>query len=65
MENTNAFSYDKSVKRIEEIVAQLEQDNKGIDELVALIHEASDLVKACKQKLKATETEIGKAFEEE
>lgn len=65
MENLDQFSYDQAMKRIEEIVAQLEQDDRGIDELAALVKEASTLVKTCKRKLKATEEDIARAFEEE
>lgn len=65
MENLDQFSYDQAMKRIEEIVAQLEQDDRGIDELAALVKEASTLVKTCKKKLKATEEDIARAFEEE
>ncbi|EON79193.1 hypothetical protein ADIS_0302 [Lunatimonas lonarensis] len=65
MENLEQFSYDQAMKRIEEIVAMLEQDDRGIDELAALVKEASTLVKTCKRKLKTTEEDIARAFEEE
>ncbi|MCC5935803.1 MAG: exodeoxyribonuclease VII small subunit [Lunatimonas sp.] len=65
MENQEPFSYDQAMKRIEEIIFQLEQDDRGIDELAAMVKEASTLVKNCKQKLKDTEETISKAFEEE
>jgi exodeoxyribonuclease VII small subunit len=65
MENLEQFSYDEAMKRVEEIVAQLEQDDRGIDELAALVKEASTLVKTCKRKLKTTEEDIARAFEEE
>ena len=41
MNNNTSFSYDSTLRRIEEIVKQLEEDNKGIDELSALVKEAS------------------------
>ncbi len=65
MERKKAFSYDKAMKRIEEIVEQLEGDDKSIDELANLVKEASGLVKECRKKLKVTELEITKAFEED
>jgi exodeoxyribonuclease VII small subunit len=64
MEKNKAFSYDKAMQRIEQIVAQLEGDDKSIDELASLVMEASLLVKECKKKLKMTEQEIAKAFDE-
>jgi exodeoxyribonuclease VII small subunit len=59
------MSYDKTLRRIEEIVAQLEEDDKSIDELAVLVQEASLLIKSCKQKLRMTEEEISKAFTDE
>ncbi len=63
MEN-NQLSYDKAVKRIEEIVDILESGEEGIDKLSELVKEAAALVKQCKSKLRTTEEEINKAFEE-
>lgn len=59
------FSYDATLRRIEEIVQQLEEDNKSIDELSALVKEASTLIKDCKAKLRTTEDDIQKAFGKE
>ncbi|MCH7400489.1 exodeoxyribonuclease VII small subunit [Belliella kenyensis] len=63
MENEN-LSYDQAIKRIEEIVSILEEGNKGIDQLSELVKEASTLVKRCREKLRNTEIEINKAFED-
>jgi len=65
MSNNPTYSYDSALLRIEEIVRQLEEDNKGIDELSELVREASGLIKDCKQKLRMTEEDILKAFGEE
>jgi exodeoxyribonuclease VII small subunit len=59
------LTYDSALARIEEIVTHLEDENKSIDELSALVKEASELVQICKQKLKMTEEDIQKAFGEE
>jgi exodeoxyribonuclease VII small subunit len=64
MENNQTNSYDQALARIEEIVQLLEQENKSIDELSSLVKEASSLIKNCKLKLKMTEEDILKAFEE-
>lgn len=65
MTPTDLFSYDKAITRIEAIVSQLEENDKSIDELAALVKEASSLVKACKKKLRTTEEDISKAFDYE
>lgn len=61
----NSISYDKALKRVEEIVSILEKGDKGIDELSELVKEASGLVKQCKNKLRMTEEEINNALNEE
>jgi exodeoxyribonuclease VII small subunit len=61
----NSISYDKALKRVEEIVSMLEKGDKGIDELSELVKEASGLVKLCKNKLRMTEDEINNALNEE
>ena len=61
----NSISYDKALKRVEEIVSILEKGDKGIDELSELVKEASALVKQCKNKLRMTEEEITNALNEE
>ena len=63
MEN-KTFSYDKAIARIEEIVDILESGEKGMDELSALVKEASLLVKQCKVKLRTTEEEINQALKD-
>jgi len=58
-------TYDSALARIEEIVNHLEDENKSIDELSALVKEASELVQTCKLRLKMTEEDIQKAFGED
>lgn len=59
------MSYDKSLKRLEEIVTLLEKGETGMDDLSDMVKEASILVKECKAKLRMTEEEIGKALSDE
>lgn len=63
MENEN-LSYDKALARIGEIVNKLEAGEEGIDQLSEMVKEAAKLVNFCKNKLRMTEDEIKKAFEE-
>ncbi|MGM0945326.1 MAG: exodeoxyribonuclease VII small subunit [Bacteroidota bacterium] len=60
----NELNYTTAMQRLELIVAQLEEGKKSVDELSELVKEASDLVKLCRTKLKATEEDIQKAFED-
>jgi exodeoxyribonuclease VII small subunit len=56
-------SYTEAMVRLESILLQLEEGNKSVDELSDLVKEAAELVKHCKTKLKATESDIQTAFE--
>lgn len=59
----NKQTYTEAMSRLEAILLQLEEGNKSVDELSALVKEAADLVKLCKMKLKSTESDIQAAFE--
>ncbi len=57
-------TYEKSLERLEIILSELEEGKTGVDKLSDLVHEAAELIKFCKGKLKSTEEDIQKAFEE-
>lgn len=59
----NELNYTQAMQRLELIVAQLEEGKKSVDELSDLVKEASELVNQCRKKLKTTEEDIQKAFE--
>jgi exodeoxyribonuclease VII small subunit len=63
--NKQEISYDQAMKRVQEIVESLEKGDKGMDELTAMVKEASELMKYCKQKLRMTELEINQALSED
>ena len=65
MNDSTTLTYDKALRRIEEIVSLLEEDTRSIDELAELVKEASELIKDCKLKLRMTEEDILKAFGED
>ncbi|GAA0880661.1 hypothetical protein GCM10009119_36310 [Algoriphagus jejuensis] len=56
-------SYTEAMSQLETILSQLEEGNKSVDELLALVKEASELVKHCRTKLKITESDIQDAFQ--
>lgn len=55
---SKSLSYQEAMDRITEIVATIEQEDIGIDELSALVKEATALINSCQQKLQQTEAEI-------
>lgn len=55
---SKSLSYQEAMDRITEIVANIEQEDIGIDELSTLVKEATTLINSCQQKLRQTEAEI-------
>jgi exodeoxyribonuclease VII small subunit len=51
-------TFEESMDRLEEIVADLESNEKPLDETVALFEEGLDLVKNCDAKLREFETRV-------
>lgn len=52
--------YEEAVRRLEEIVAKMENDEYDIDELAANLKTAQQLIKLCRDKLTKTNAEIKK-----
>lgn len=52
------MTFEESMDRLEEIVSQLEQNEKPLDETITLFEEGLRLVKSCDEKLKSYENQI-------
>ena len=57
------MTYEKAVKRLEEIVKQIENGEMDIDSLTANLKEAKALVEYCKEKLTNVEAEVKKCLD--
>jgi exodeoxyribonuclease VII small subunit len=57
------LTYEKAVKRLEEIVKKIEGGEMDIDSLTANLKEAKDLVEYCKEKLTNVEAEVKKCLD--
>ena len=57
------LTYEKAVKRLEEIVNKIEGGEMDIDSLTANLKEAKDLVEYCKEKLTNVEAEVKKCLD--
>ena len=65
MANKNEkLSYSKAYAEIEEILKGIEEEEINMDVLIEKVKRASYLIKYCKDKLKNTETEVKKVFED-
>lgn len=58
------LTYSESIQEIENILAQLENDNLDVDTLTEKIERAAELIKTCKEKLLKTDSEIQKILDE-
>jgi len=52
------ITYDKAKEELENILEELESGEVGIDQLAKLVKRANELIKFCKDKLKATDEEV-------
>ncbi|HPR17795.1 MAG TPA: exodeoxyribonuclease VII small subunit [Candidatus Cloacimonadota bacterium] len=52
------IKFEDALKRLEEIISQLENGEKEIDEIVKLFEEGSELAASCNLKLEQVENKI-------
>lgn len=62
--NKKKGTYKEAITEIEEILAQLENNELEVDELSEKVKRVSQLITICKDKLKNTEEEIEKILRE-
>jgi len=58
------LSYKSAMEELQTIVAQLEANAIGIDELSEKVKRAAELVQFCQEKLRITEQEMDNLFSE-
>lgn len=58
------MTFEESLKRLEEIVKDLENGNVQLDDAINKFKEAMDLSKTCNEKLKNAEENINKILKE-
>lgn len=56
-------TYEQAMKKLEQIVAQMENNELNIDQLSDKLKEAQSLIKTCRDKLYTADEEIKKIFE--
>ena len=59
------FKYEEAVRRLENIVEKLENDELDIDSMSENLKKAQKLIKLCKDKLTKTDDEINKILEKD
>lgn len=58
------LKYTKSIKRLEEIIQKIENEEIDVDELSEKVKEAIGLIKFCKEKIEKAEVEVKKVVED-
>ena len=59
------FSYTEAMAEIERIMTKLRGERVDVDTLTAEVKRASELIEKCKTRLRTTEEEVRKIFNEE
>lgn len=59
------MTYREATQELEEILRAIENDHVDVDELTQKVQRSSQLIKLCKDKLKAAEKAIDQVFNEE
>ncbi len=62
MAKSKSESYEKAMAELQEIIQALQEEAVNIDELSTKVKRAAELIKFCKQKLRATESELNDLF---
>ena len=57
------MKYEEAIKRLEEIVTEIEEGKLDMDRIGDSLKEARELIKTCKDKLYETDEEIKKILE--
>lgn len=65
MEKKEELSFEENLKKLEEIVKNLESGNIPLDDAIDSFNEAMKLAKKCDEKLKNAEEKVNKILTEE
>lgn len=56
--------YNKTVKKLEEIIEKIEGEEIGVDELAKKVKEAVGMIKVCKEKIDKAELQVKEVVKE-
>jgi exodeoxyribonuclease VII small subunit len=55
--------YSKSIKKLEEIIEKIENEEIDVDELASNVKEAVSLIESCKERIEKAEMEVKKVVD--
>ncbi len=59
------MNYGEAMAEIEKILASLQEENADVDTLAERVKRASELIAACRAKLRKAESDVNAIFEKE
>lgn len=62
---SDKMNYDEAMAEIEKILASLQEENADVDTLAERVKRASELIAACRAKLRKAESDVNAIFEKE
>ena len=62
--NSNQIKYREAVERLDEIIAQLDNEDVDVDELAEQVKEAVELIRLCKAKIDKAELQVKKVVDD-
>ncbi|RMG84815.1 MAG: exodeoxyribonuclease VII small subunit [Bacteroidetes bacterium] len=57
------LTYDLALKELQEIVAEIQSETVGVDDLLKRVKRASELIQFCKETLRKTEEALNNTLE--
>lgn len=64
MGKSRQISYSQALSELEKIIGRIESEETDVDVLAEKVKRAAFLIKLCREKLRSTEEEVGKALAE-
>ncbi|MEJ2683611.1 MAG: exodeoxyribonuclease VII small subunit [Candidatus Sulfobium sp.] len=62
MGKSKQISYSQALSELEKIIGRIESEETDVDVLAEKVKRAAFLIKLCREKLRSTEEEVGKAL---
>lgn len=62
---SDKMNYGETMAEIEKILASLQEENADVDTLAERVKRASELIAACRTKLRKAESDVNAIFEKE
>ena len=62
--NKKAIKYNKAIEQLNDVLVSLESESVDVDQVSAMVKNAVELIKICRDKISKTELEVRKIVKE-